>query len=89
MFEEKDNGLHVLTSMENTVGKGAIACYKQMLLFPIFFKKLRVSGTKHIFLFKYDDATSKLKSIDLTQNQRNIRVENCMLNEARIFFNNQ
>ena len=34
-----------LKRVENTVGKGEIACYKQFLLFPQSFQKTRTADT--------------------------------------------
>ena len=36
-FEE--NGIKLSKQVENTVGKGEIACYEQFLLFPLCFQK--------------------------------------------------
>ena len=39
-FKFDENGRKFSERVENTVGKGEIACYKQFLLFPVFSKDL-------------------------------------------------
>ena len=38
-FKFDENGSNISKRLENTVGKGEIACYKQFLLFPQCFQK--------------------------------------------------
>ena len=38
-FEVNENGRKFSKRVENTAGKGEIACYKQFLLFPQCFQK--------------------------------------------------
>ena len=38
-FEVEGNGGRFFEMVENTVGKGEIACYEQILLFPLCFLK--------------------------------------------------
>ena len=40
----KENGRKLFKPVENTVGKGEIACYKQFLLFPQCFQKACFPG---------------------------------------------
>ena len=44
-FEFDENGRKFSRWMENTVGKGEIARYKQFLLFPQYFQKTCTAGT--------------------------------------------
>ena len=43
-FKLDENGKKLSKQVENTVGKGEIACYKQFLLFPQCFQKARFPG---------------------------------------------
>ena len=45
-FEFDGNSRKLSKLVENTVGKGEIACYKQFLLFPVFSKGLFPRGVK-------------------------------------------
>ena len=44
-FKFDENGRKFSKWVENTVGKGEIACYKQFLLFPKCFLKTCTAGT--------------------------------------------
>ena len=44
-FEFDENGGKFTKQVENTVGKGEIACYEQFLLFPRFFQKTCTADT--------------------------------------------
>ena len=44
IFKFEENGRKLSKWVENTVGKGEIACYKQFLLFPQCFQKAYVPG---------------------------------------------
>ena len=46
-----ENGGEFSKRMENTVGKGEIACYEQFLLFPHVFKRLVQHTCKNQGLF--------------------------------------
>ena len=39
-FKFDENGRKFIKRVENTVGKGEIACYEQFLLFPVFSKNV-------------------------------------------------
>ena len=43
-FKFDENGRKLAKRVENTVGKGEIACYEQFLLFPQFFQKACFPG---------------------------------------------
>ena len=43
-FKFVKNGRELSKQVENTVGKGEIACYEQFLLFPLFLKRLFKDG---------------------------------------------
>ena len=43
-FKFDENGRKLSKQVENTVGKGEIACYEQFLLFPQCFQKACFSG---------------------------------------------
>ena len=43
-FKFNENGRILSKRVENTVGKGEIACYKQFLLFPQCFQKASFPG---------------------------------------------
>ena len=43
-FKFDENGRTLSKQVENTVGKGEIACYEQFLLFPQFFQKACFPG---------------------------------------------
>ena len=45
-FKFDENGRKFSKRVENTVGKGEIACYKQFLLFPQCFQKPCTTDTK-------------------------------------------
>ena len=45
-FNYDENGRKLSKRVENTVGKGEIARYKQFLLFPVFSKGLFPRGAK-------------------------------------------
>ena len=45
IFQFDENGRKLFKWIENTVGKGEIACYKQFLLFPQGFQKTCTAGT--------------------------------------------
>ena len=45
-FKFDENGSKLSKRVENTVGKGEIACYEQFLLFPVFSKSLFPRGIK-------------------------------------------
>ena len=45
-FKFDKNGRKLSKQVENTVGKGEIACYEQFLLFPVFSKGLFPRGVK-------------------------------------------
>ena len=44
-FKFDEYGRKFSKRMENIVGKGAIACYEQFLLFPVFSKRLCTTDT--------------------------------------------
>ena len=44
-FKFDENGRNLAKPVENTVGKGEIACYEQFLLFPQCFQKACFPGT--------------------------------------------
>ena len=44
-FKFDENGRKISELVENTVGKGEIACYEQFLLFPQCFQKPRTTDT--------------------------------------------
>ena len=46
MAESSENGRKLSKQVENTVGKGEIACYKQFLLFPQCFQKTCTADTE-------------------------------------------
>ena len=43
-FNYDENGMKLSKCVENTVGKGEIACYKQFLLLPLCFQKACFPG---------------------------------------------
>ena len=45
-FKFDENNRKFSKQVENTVGKGEIACYEQFLLFPVFSKGLFPRGVK-------------------------------------------
>ena len=44
-YEYDENGRQFSKQVENTVGRGEIACYKQFLLFPQCFQKTCTADT--------------------------------------------
>ena len=50
-FEVNENGRKFSKRVENTAGKGEIACYKQFLLFPQCFQRLVLQTCKNQGLF--------------------------------------
>ena len=44
-FKFDKNGRNVFKRVENTVGKGEIACYEQFVLFPLCFQKTGTADT--------------------------------------------
>ena len=53
-FKFDENGRKLSKWVENTVGKGEIACYEQFLLFPQCFQKACFSGpSKGIVVWKW------------------------------------
>ena len=44
-FEFDENGRELSESVQNTVGKGEIACYEQFLLFPQCFQNACMTET--------------------------------------------
>ena len=47
-FKFDENGRKLSKCVENTVGKGEIACYEQFLLFLEFFKRLVLQTSKNL-----------------------------------------
>ena len=50
-FKFDENGRKFTKPVENTVGKGEIACYEQFLLFPQYFQRLLLQTRKNRGLF--------------------------------------
>ena len=50
-FKFDENGTKLLKRVENTGGKGEIACYEQFLLFPQCFQRLILQTRKNQGLF--------------------------------------
>ena len=54
--------------VENTVGKGEIACYEQFLLFPQCFQKARFPGaSKGVVVWEWVNSLPNNKTLDLTK----------------------
>ena len=54
-FKFDKNGSKLSKRVENTVGKGEIACYEQFLLFPQCFQKARFPGaSKGVIVWEWD-----------------------------------
>ena len=49
-FQFDENGRKLSKQVENTVGKGEIACYEQFLLFPQYFQKDCFPGRQKVSL---------------------------------------
>ena len=49
-FKMDENGRKLSKQLENTVGKGEIACYEQFLLFPQCFYRLVSQGHQNVSL---------------------------------------
>ena len=63
-----ENGRRLSRRVENTVGKGEIACYKQFLLFPQCFQKAGFSGaSKGVIVWEW---------VKQVQNERIYRQQN-------------
>ena len=70
-FKFDKNGKKLSKRVENTVGKGEIACYKQFLLFPLCFQKACFPGaSKGVIVWKWVKLYTKVrilkKSVGLT-----------------------
>ena len=53
-FKFDENGRKLSKWVENTVGKGEFACYKQFLLFPLCFPKACFPGvTKGVIVWEW------------------------------------
>ena len=52
-FEFDVNSRKFSKLVENTVGKGEIACYEQFLLFPLFSKGLFPRGIKGVIVWEW------------------------------------
>ena len=50
-FKFDENGRKFTKPVQNTVGKGEIACYEQFLLFPQYFQRLLLQTRKNQGLF--------------------------------------
>ena len=54
-FKLDENGRKLSIRLENTVGKGEIACYEQFLLFPRCFQKACFPGaSKGVIVWEWD-----------------------------------
>ena len=62
-FRFDENGRKLSKRVENTVGKGEIACYEQFLLFPQCFQKACFPGvSKGVIVWKWVKKLSVTKS---------------------------
>ena len=48
-----ENGRKLSKQLENTVGKGEIACYGQFLLFPVFLKACFPGASKCVIVWEW------------------------------------
>ena len=62
-FKFDENGRKLSKRVENTVGKGEIACYKQFLLFPQCFQKACFPGaSKGVIVWEWVNLFISIKS---------------------------
>ena len=53
-FKFDENGRKLSERVENTVGKGEIACYEQFLLFPQYYQKVCFTGaSKRVVVWEW------------------------------------
>ena len=64
-FKFDENGRKLSKQVENTVGKGEIACYEQFLLFPQCFQKACFPGaSKGVVVWEWVNSLPKGKILD-------------------------